>query len=209
MALELAIALLALAVAMALRPWRLLRGTGGDVSPLATPLLATLVVLPWLWALPALHKSPLQLQWSGAVLVLLMVGWPLAVPLFAAVATVAWLVAPIDAAQALSLAVWQGLVPATLALGLGALLRRFLPHHPMVYVLGRGFLGAVLCLFAAGVLSQWTGHALPGVDPNLGLVARWLMAWGDAFVTGMLCAIFVAFRPQWLLTWSDARYLRS
>jgi len=209
MALELALALLALAVAVALRPWRLLRTASGSISPLATPLLAMLVVLPWLWALPALHKSPLQLQWSGAVLVLLMMGWPLAMPVFAAVAAVAWLIAPIDATQAVSLAVWQGVVPATLALALGALLRRFLPHHPMVYVLGRGFLGAVLCLFVAGVLSQWTGHALPGVDPNLGLVARWLMAWGDAFVTGMLCAIFVAFRPQWLLTWSDARYLRS
>jgi len=207
MALELALALLALAVAAALRPWRLLRTASGAISPLATPLLATLVVLPWLWALPALHKSPLQLQWSGAVLVLLMMGWPLAMPLFAAVAGVAWLIAPIDATQAVSLAVWQGVVPATLALALGALIRRFLPQHPMVYVLGRGFLGAVLCLFVAGVLSQWTGHALPGVDPNLGLVARWLMAWGDAFVTGMLCAIFVAFRPQWLLTWSDARYL--
>ncbi|WP_374666591.1 hypothetical protein [Ramlibacter sp.] len=207
MALELALALLALAVAAALQPWRLLRTASGAISPLATPLLATLVVLPWLWALPALHKSPLQLQWSGAVLVLLMMGWPLAMPLFAAVAGVAWLIAPIDATQAVSLAVWQGVVPATLALALGALIRRFLPQHPMVYVLGRGFLGAVLCLFVAGVLSQWTGHALPGVDPNLGLVARWLMAWGDAFVTGMLCAIFVAFRPQWLLTWSDARYL--
>jgi len=38
-------------------------------------------------------------------------------------------------------------------------------------------------------------------------VARWLMAWGDAFITGMLVAVFVAFAPQWLATWSDARYL--
>ena len=47
-----------------------------------------------------------------------------------------------------------------------------------------------------------------GVDPQLTLVAHWLMAWGDAIVTGMLCAIFVAFRPQWLATWSDRLYLR-
>lgn len=205
MALELAVALLALAVALALRPWRLLAGA----ATLATPLLAMLVVLPWLWALPALHKSPLQLQWSGAVLVLLMLGWPLAVPVFVAVAAIAWLISPVDAPGALALLVWLGIVPATLALGLGALLRRWLPHHPMVYVLGRGFLGAVLCLFTAGWLSQQLGHPLPGVDPQLGLVARWLMAWGDAFVTGMLCAIFVAFKPAWLLTWSDRMYLRG
>jgi uncharacterized membrane protein len=27
-------------------------------------------------------------------------------------------------------------------------------------------------------------------------------------LTGMLTAIFVAYRPEWLLTWSDRRYLR-
>ena len=35
----------------------------------------------------------------------------------------------------------------------------------------------------------------------------WLIAWGEAFLTGALTAIFVAFRPQWLLTYSDERYL--
>ena len=30
---------------------------------------------------------------------------------------------------------------------------------------------------------------------------------GDAFLTGMFSAIFVAFAPQWLATWSDQRYL--
>ncbi len=204
MALEIGIALVALAAALAMRPWRLFAGAPG----LATPLLATLVVLPWLWALPALHQSPLQLQWSGAVLVLLMLGWPLAVPVFAVVAGLAWLISPVDDTGALGLLVWQGIVPATLALGLGAVLRRWLPHHPMIYVLGRGFLGAVLCLFVAGVLSHHMGHPLPGVDPDLDLVARWLMAWGDAFITGMLCAVFVAFKPEWLLTWSDRMYLR-
>lgn len=42
MGLELLLAGGALALALALRPWRMLR------AALATPLLATLVVLPWL-----------------------------------------------------------------------------------------------------------------------------------------------------------------
>ena len=204
MLLEATLALAALLVAVALRPWRLLAGA----PALLTPMLAVLVVLPWLWALPALHHLPLQLQWSGAVLVLLMLGWPLAVPVLLLVGLLAWAVSPMSAASALTLAVWQGVVPATFALLLGAALRRWLPAHPFVYVLGRGFLGAVVCLFAAGLLAQQFGAPLPGVPSGLGRVARWLMAWGDAFVTGMLTAIFVAFKPEWLLTWSDERYLR-
>jgi uncharacterized membrane protein len=109
------------------------------------------------------------------------------------------------AAQAL----WQGVLPATLALGLGALLRRFTGEHLFVYVLGRAFLGTAVCAFATGALAQWSGQLLPGVDEGLSMVARWLMAWGDAFMTGMLAAIFVAFKPQWLATWSDQLYLRK
>lgn len=213
--LEAALLFLALAVALAARPWRMLANrkplaheSQGAPSALWTPLLATLVFLPWLWALPTLHAMPLQLQWSGACLVVLMVGWPLAVPALTAVGAVAWMISPaMTWADTLGATVWLGVVPATLALALSALVRRYTGTKPFVYVLGRAFLGTVVCVFTAGVLSQWSGHLLPGVGDELSLVARWLMAWGDGFVTGMLAAIFVAFKPEWLATWSDRLYL--
>ena len=195
----------ALAVALWLRPWRLLRGCA-----LLTPLLATLVVLPWVWALPQLHTMPLQLQFSGACMVLLMLGWPLAVPTLLLVAVEAGVLGGAPSLESMAAqALWQGVLPATLALGLGALLRRFTGEHLFVYVLGRAFLGTAVCAFATGALAQWSGQLLPGVDEGLSMVARWLMAWGDAFMTGMLAAIFVAFKPQWLATWSDQLYLRK
>ena len=212
---EAALVLFALAAALAARPWRLLasrRPLAGDAyaapSALWTPVFATLVFLPWMWALPTLLAMPLQLQWSGACLVVLMLGWPLAVPALVAVGIAACLISPAMAwSDALSAVVWLGVVPATLALGLGALVRRYTGTQPFVYVLGRAFLGTVVCVFAAGGLSQWDGKLLPGVDVGLSLVARWLMAWGDGFVTGMIAAIFVAFKPEWLATWSDRLYL--
>ena len=140
---ELLFLLAALLVALALRPWRQLRNTA-----LATPVLAVLVLLPWLWAMPRMHSMPIPLQWSGACLVMLMVGWPLAVPLLCAVAALSalWVDAPQEVL--VQQAFWQGVLPATLALG-----------------------------------------------------------WGDGFMTGLLTAIFVAYAPQWLATWSDQRYL--
>lgn len=221
MFLEAAIALLTCAAAIFLQPWRLLASqrplvheSHGKPSALWTPFLAALAVLPWAWALPTLHHMPLQLQWSGACLVLLTLGWPLAVPVLLAVGAIAALLSPgLSWGDALGLAVWQGVVPATLALLLGWLMRRLITTRAFtgarifVYVLGRGFLGTALCIFAAGTLSQWAGHVLPGVGEQLSLVARWLMAWGDAVITGMLCAVFVAFKPEWLATWSDQLYL--
>lgn len=215
MVLEAALTAIALLAALGLRPWRLLgsrkatNGSDREVSPLLTPLLATLVVLPWLWALPTLHAMPLQLQWSGACLVVLMLGWPLAMPVLLMVGSIAWLLSPMGWEQALSTAVWQGVVPGTLALLLGALLRRLTGEHLFVYVLGRAFIGTAVCVFAAGVLAQWSSQPLPGVGSELSLVARWLMAWGDGIVTGMLCAVFVAFKPEWLATWSDKLYLQK
>ena len=215
MLLELSLALTALILALLLRPWRqllnrrpLVTQSSGDASGLWTPLLATLVVLPWMWALPTLHQMPLQLQWSGACLVLLMLGWPLAVLTLLAVGVITWLLSPsLGVPATLALTVWHGLVPATLAMGWGALLRRFLGTKVFVYLFGRGFFGTVVCLFIAGLLAQAAGEQLPGVQQELGKIARWLMAWGDAVVTGMLTAVFVAYRPQWLATWSDDLYL--
>ena len=201
---EIAVILACLCASLWLKPWRMLAGT-----ELLTPLLATLVLLPWLWALPSLHNMPLQLHWSGAPLVTLMLGWPLAVLALIGVGIITTLISTTSVEAAAALIVWQGLLPATFVLLLGAALRRWVSHHPFVYVLGRGFLGSVLCIFAASMLAQWTGHELPNVSSGLSVIAFWLMAWGDAFVTGMMCAIFVAFRPHWLATWSDNLYLKS
>jgi uncharacterized membrane protein len=201
---EIAVILACLCASLWLKPWRMLVGT-----ELLTPLLATLVLLPWLWALPSLHHMPLQLHWSGAPLVTLMLGWPLAVLALMGVGLITTLISTTSVDAAAALVVWQGLLPATFVLLLGAALRRWVSHHPFVYVLGRGFLGSVLCIFAASMLAQWTGHELPNVSSGLSAIAFWLMAWGDAFVTGMMCAIFVAFKPHWLATWSDNLYLKS
>lgn len=200
--LEAGAGVLALGVALALKPWRMLRGH------LLTPTLAALALLPWFWLLPQHLPQGLSVQLSGASLLVLMLGWPLAVPVLALVALVVWFLGQADAVAVLSQWVWVGLVPATLAMLLGAALRRWLPPNPFIYTLGRGFLGTAVLMFLSGLLYEGLYRLLGGVTMEQALVARWLMAWGDAFITGLFAAIFVAFAPQWLATWSDDRYLR-
>lgn len=201
-ALNLLMAVLCVAVALWLRPWRMLRG------PLFTPALASLVLLPWLWLLPQKMPQGLQVQLSGACLLVLMLGWPLAVLVLAGVAAVVWVVGQAEPVVVLQQWVWTGLVPATLALGIGAVMRRWLPPNLFVYTLGRAFLGTAAAVFLSGLLLEGLQWLAGEPARDLSLVARWLMAWGDAFLTGMFGTIFVAFVPQWLATWSDQRYLR-
>ena len=203
--LDVMLGLLALVLALALRPWR----AWAQGTP-PWPAMAWWATLPLLWSLDATTGMPVLQPLSGVCVLLLMLGWPLAVLMLVPVVAVMMLMADLGALDALHRAVWLGLVPATLAVLVGAAMRRWLPRHLFVYILGRAFLGTALCMFASGALAHWTGHALAAtVEPELALVARWLIAWGDAFMTGMMAAIFVAFRPQWLATWSDMIYLNK
>jgi uncharacterized membrane protein len=200
----------AAAVAAAFRPWAMLRR-----SELRHPWLAALALLPWVWSTATLVPGALPMQLSFAALLVLMFGWPLATWTMLAVGALsAWLVDPGLgsgaggwAAHAVHAALWSGVLPGTLALGVGLMTRRWLPHHLMVYILARGFGATLLAMTVTGALWIATQPLPAGSEASLLMVGRWLMAWGDAVATGMMTAIFVAFRPDWLATYSDARYL--
>lgn len=202
MGLSLTLIVVALAVALALRPWVALRG-----SQLWHPWFASLVLLPWLWAAQRFMPGGVAVQLSGACLMVLMLGWPLAVLSLVPIAALgAWL-GGIAWPQALDHLAWNGIVTATLALAIGLATRRWLPKHPFVFILGRGFLVTALAVIISGTLSALVSPLPEGTELGSVLLGHWLMAWGEAFATGMLVAIFVAFKPEWLATWSDARYL--
>lgn len=194
--------LLAVAVALALRPWR---ATGAAGPP--WPWLACCAVLPLFWGADLLAASRIIQPLSGASLLVLLAGWPWAVLALLPVAAIVALLGDLPAAEALHRLVWLGLVPGTLAMGLGAAVRRWLPNHLFIYILGRGFFTTWIAAAASGALALSRVAAPAGTDGSDLLLARFLTASGEAFLTGMLAAIFVAFRPQWLATYSDRLYL--
>ena len=206
-AFELILLALAWAASLLVQPWRLLRPRDGRVA-LATPLLAVLAVLPWLWAWPGLAALPIPLHWSGAPLVVLLVGWPLAIPVltFAGLSTVFSTGASIG--EAISLTVWSGLVPATLVLLLGHAVRRAFGPNPVAYMLGRAFLVPMLSIASCGLVAAALGHGFAGPTGDLQRIAIALMATGEAAWTCAIVSLLVAYRPHWLATWSDKMYLR-
>ena len=102
---ELAPTAAALALALALRPWQMLRH-----EPLRHPWLASLVVLPWLWSIDTQLPGGMPVQMSLAALLVLMFGWPLAVLTCLPVAALAAWVA--DPTLAGGLAGWAQAVAA-------------------------------------------------------------------------------------------------
>ncbi len=192
----------AFVVALWLRPWRL---PGRDGPP--WPWLLWCLALPPLWNADRLTDIPLVQPWSGIYLLTLMAGWPLTVLAILPVTVMASVMGHLTWAESMERALWLGLLPATLTLVLGAAVRALLPHHLMVYILGRAFLAT----FVAGVLSGAAALLLIGGSAALSdldlMLGRGLSAWGEAMLTGMVAAVLVAFRPQWLWTYSDRLYL--
>lgn len=199
---ETAIVAAAVAAALAFRPWAVLRPPA-----LRAPWFAVLVLLPLLWAAQSRLPPDFPAALSGACLLVLMFGWPLAILTLCAVAAAAAWLGGGDLARALALATWNGAVPATAALAIGMATRRWLPKHLFVFILARSFIGTALATVLAAALRTWIGTGETTNGASALFPAAWLIAWGEAFLTGALTAIFVAFRPQWLLTYSDARYL--
>jgi uncharacterized membrane protein len=197
----------ALAASLAVRPWRMLRGDGSPPA-LATPLLATLVLLPWLWAWPIGANLPVPVQWSGAALAVLMLGWPLAIPLLVGAGLSTMVTAGASFGEAISSVAWLGVLPATAVLVLGHGVRRAFGMHPVAYLLGRAYAVPLVALFGCTLAFTAASGGFTGIDTATGVVAAFLMAMGEAAWTGAVAALLVAWRPRWLATWSDARYLR-
>lgn len=195
------LAVVALAAALWLRPWRAL----GNAGPPWAWIVAW-ATLPMLWGLDRYaHVAVLQ-PMSGAALLVLLAGWPLAVIALLPAALATAVAGDLGWVEGVHRLVWLGLVPATLTLAIGAAMRRWLPKHLFVYILGRGFFAtlAALALAAAALFALGPPRAQGDGDV---LLARLVLGFGEAFITGMLIASLVAFRPHLLATYADRLYL--
>jgi len=200
--LDLFLALSGVGLAVALRPWRVHVHEGPP-----WPWLLGCLLLPPLWCADRLTDIAVVQPLSGACLLTLMAGWPLTVLALVPITLLTAMMGDLAVADALHRGVWLGLLPATFALGLGAAARRWLHHHLMVYIFARGVLATLLSLLATAVAALLL-HGGPDVLGKADLLlGQALSAWGESIITGMLTAAFVAFRPQWLGTYSDRLYL--
>ena len=193
------VVIVALAIAVWVRPWRLI----GPDGPPWTWVLAG-AAIPLLWGLDHHVAVPIVQPMSGVVLFMLLVGWPLTILALMPIAVVTALIGDLSWVQALDRLILLGIVPATLALGLGAVVRRWLPNHLLVYIFARGFFGTliVMCISSAAVLVL--GHRpFEGAD----LIGSLLTSLAEAFVTGALTSSLVVFSPRLLATYSDRLYL--
>ena len=87
--------------------------------------------------------------------------------------------------------------------------RRYLPAHFFVFVFVNAFLAAALGLVASGLASGALliagPYDLEQVSPHLTALA--LMLFPEALMNGMAITLMISYRPHWVVTFEDDRYL--
>ena len=185
--------------------WRML----SDSTNLNIFLAATVCLLG-LWLIKTGIKPGLNFHLLGATALTLMFR-----PLFA-LFSLALLTAAISLWQgeyAAFAANWliMGVVPVGVSWAVFRLVESRLPNHLFIYIFLNGFFGAALAAIAVGMAS--TGFvALAGAYPLSYLLEEYLpyffmIAFSEAFITGMLITMMVIYKPEWVATFDDKRYL--
>jgi uncharacterized membrane protein len=199
---------LCLALALRLTPWRKFR----DLEQLNV-FLGTVVALVLLWHMDAQVQPGLSFHLLGVTAMTLMFGWSLAV----IGASLALLGVTLNAGTgwegfALN-AILSGIVPASLTQVLLILIRWYLPKHFFVYVLVNGFLTAGVVGVATGYLAAFLlvlSGAYSFADLSESVLPFFpLMFMPEAFLNGWILAVLVAFKPQWVYSFSDEQYLKG
>jgi len=187
-------------------PWRRLGN-----SELLNVWLGMVVLLTVIWSLKAGVKPGLSFHMIGATVFTLSFGPHLA---FVGLSLVTLGVTLNGASGTFAYA-----VNALLLAGLGVLFSqgfyrlfsRFLPKHFFVYIFLNGFFGAALTTLSVG-FSLTLFFLLAGVYEWDYLITEYfpyffLLAFSEAWLSGMVMTLFVVYRPDWVLTFDDSRYL--
>lgn len=106
------------------------------------------------------------------------------------------------------------LLPAAVSWNVYRLLERWLPKHFFIYVLGNGFFGAALSVAAIGlavtaVMAQSGAYTLDYLLAHYTPYATLLISWAEAFSTGMAVTVMAVYKPAWLETFDDVKYIQN
>jgi uncharacterized membrane protein len=189
-------------------PWRRLFD-GPSVHVWCAGIVAAIV----LWMLRATVGEGFTFHLLGAAAITLVVGAPLALIGGAVVVIGAILV---------SGGLWQNaavafITLAALPVAVTTLVLRasqyLLPPNFFVYIFVAGYFGAGLSLAAGGLvgaIALWLGGGRPAALV-FGEYAPWLIYLGfaEAMLTGMIVTLAVVYRPKWVASFDDARYIEG
>jgi len=199
-------AVLALAVISA--PWRVWLGD----RERQWVWLGTLALLVALWSMKAGITPGLSLRFLLVTALTLMHGWPLAVIGGTMTLGVLCVAGQADWPSFGTDLLCVVIVPALVTAWLHELVHARLPHNYFIYFFLTVFVGSAVAYNLAG-LARLAVLAAAGTLDAAHVGAEYFavlpfMSFGEGVANGMVMAMAVVYRPQWVMSFDDRLYLR-
>ena len=201
--------LLFLLLAIRLAPWSILL----KQQERQHVFLGAVVILLTIWGIKAGISPGLGFHHLGATLFTLMFGGSLAIVGLTLTMIASLLLQASDWASLGINGLLSIVIPIFISYSILKLSQKYLPDNFFIYIFICAFFGAGIAI-AASRLSAITLLSLINAYPNDRLIEESLQylplfMFPEAFVTGMLITIFVVYRPEWVATFDDERYIRG
>lgn len=166
-----------------------------------------------LWIMRASVVSGLNMHLNGGVLMALMFGWRMSV---IGMSLVVLLTAYFNGVLLVNLGtsmVLNAILPATLGYLFFLLCEAKLPRHFFIYVYVSSFFGTWFSTIVSGTviagilaLSQAMRWDLLSNDF---LPFYYLLGFSEAFLSTAMITLFVVYKPEWVYSFRDSRYLKG
>ncbi len=170
-----------------------------------------MVMLFLLWGIRAGVSPGLGFHHLGATLFTLMFGWPLAIFGLSVIMLASVLMQHNELISMGTNGCLSIVVPVMMSHAILKLSQKYLPDNFFIYIFVAAFFGAGVAVAASRLLSI---VILSMVDayPDAKLIAESLLytplfMFTEMFITGMLIIIFVVYKPDWVVTFDDERYI--
>ena len=106
-----------------------------------------------------------------------------------------------------------GVIPVAISHFLWRFNERFMPPNYFIYIFLAGFFGAAISMMSTGLISYQVLSLLENqlMEETLDqyLLTLIPITYPEAFITGAIISIFVIYKPQWIATFDDRRYLHK
>lgn len=179
----------------------------GRLQHWAVATLALLVI----WNLRVEAIEGLAIHFLGLATVTLVFGWRLAILMASLVIVALGVVGHVDGFSIPLTILTTGVLPVAVTWALLRFSERRLPPHMFIYLYFVGFLGgavSVLVVMSANafLFALFTDADLTSIFSEY-LQYLLLMVMPEGFLNGMVITALVMFRPEWVTTYSDSRYI--
>lgn len=199
---------LVLGVAVFRAPWHRLK----DANQLNV-WLGACVFLMGIWSIKAGVRPGLNFHMLGATVLTLMMG-PYLATLGMAIVVTAITLNGGAGWESISLNVLlMGALPSWVSYAIYYNADKRLPNNYFLYIFVNAFFGAAFTMAVSGVAAT-TLLGLSGAYKTDYLIHQYLpyfilLGWSEAMLSGMVMSLMVAYRPQWVGTFDDERYIKN